>query len=145
MKYTKEQLDWLKKHALDDKYLDFLYPNRKKKKKTKNKKTQKLIIYKKSPKAPSCKKPKRVKENLTYAEQLIDKRWLIRRKEILNKKGYVCSKCGSTLYLQVHHLRYVWGKMAWEYKDKDLIVLCSLCHEKAHCIDLDKEFYSITN
>lgn len=53
-------------------------------------------------------------------------------------------KCGSTSNLQIHHLRYIKGKMAWEYKDKDLIVLCETCHEKIHCLDLKKEFYSIT-
>lgn len=34
--------------------------------------------------------------------------------------------------------------MAWEYKDKDLIVLCDSCHKKVHCLDLDKEFKDIT-
>lgn len=35
--------------------------------------------------------------------------------------------------------------MAWEYKDKYLEVLCNKCHEKKHCIDLDREFVLITS
>lgn len=35
--------------------------------------------------------------------------------------------------------------MAWEYKDKYLEVLCNECHEKKHCVYLDKEFREITN
>lgn len=74
-----------------------------------------------------------------------DKRWLDRRLQILKKKGAICSKCGSTSNLQIHHLKYIKGKMAWEYKDKYLEVLCNKCHEKKHCIDLDREFVLITS
>ena len=81
---------------------------------------------------------------MSYQEQLKDKRWLRRREEIFKKKGSFCSKCGSKHNLNIHHLRYIYGHMAWEYKDKDLIVLCSDCHEKVHGIDLEKEFKEIT-
>lgn len=131
-KYTKEQLDWFNKHALDDKYLNFLYP-KKRNKKVRKKLSKKITVAKNNVKA------------ITYSEQLTHPLWLKRRAQIFNNKGRKCSKCGSSQNLQVHHLRYVWGKMAWEYKDKDLIVLCDSCHEKAHCLDLDKEFKAITN
>jgi 5-methylcytosine-specific restriction endonuclease McrA len=91
-------------------------------------------------------KPKKesVKEKLTYAEQLSDKRWFKRREEIFRAKGRVCSKCGSKDNLQIHHIQYLPNKLAWEYKNKYLIVLCEKCHKKAHCIDLDEEFFRIT-
>lgn len=87
---------------------------------------------------------KSLKAYLSYDNQLSHPLWLKKREHILNKKGRKCSKCGSSKNLQVHHLKYVWGRMAWEYKDKDLIVLCDSCHERIHCIDLDKEFKAIT-
>lgn len=34
--------------------------------------------------------------------------------------------------LQVHHLRYIEGKLAWEYNDDDLITLCKECHMLIH-------------
>lgn len=131
-KYTKEQLDWLKKHSLDDKYLNFLYPKKKVKKVSKKKPFKKDLVVKDNVKS------------IPYSEQLKHPLWLKKREYILNKKGRRCSNCGSSHNLQVHHLRYIWGKMAWEYKDKDLIVLCDSCHERIHCIDLDKEFKAIT-
>lgn len=81
---------------------------------------------------------------IPYDKQLKNPLWLKRRAQVLNNKGRRCSKCGSSQNLQVHHLKYIWGRMAWEYKDKDLIVLCDSCHERIHCIDLDKEFKAIT-
>ena len=127
-KYTKEQIEWIKKHALNDDYKAYIYP------KKQCKKRKKRIISTHTFK---------VERNPSYNEQLKDKRWLNRRLQILKKKGAKCSKCSFTSNLQIHHLRYIKGKMAWEYKDKYLEVLCNECHEKKHCIDLDREFLSI--
>lgn len=135
--YTKEQIEWIRKHALDDKYKAWVKDKRKKKKKV----TSKV----KSKSKPIPNKPKKKKERIPYYLQLKDKRWLKRREEIFAVKGKVCSQCGATANLHVHHLRYLYGKMAWEYKDKDLVVLCDHCHKVAHCIDLDEEFNAITN
>lgn len=81
---------------------------------------------------------------IPYYKQLQDKRWINRRNQILKKGGYKCSLCGRKNNLQVHHKIYLKDKMAWEYKDKYLEVLCNECHEKRHCIDLYKEFREIT-
>jgi 5-methylcytosine-specific restriction endonuclease McrA len=135
--YTKEQIEWIRKHALDDKYKAWVKDKRKKKKKV----TSKV----KSKSKPIPNKPKKKKERIPYYLQLKDKRWLKRREEIFAVKGKVCSQCGATSNLHVHHLRYLYGKMAWEYKDKDLVVLCDHCHKATHCIDLDEEFNAITN
>lgn len=69
---------------------------------------------------------------MSYEQQLKTKQWSIRRKQILDKKGYACEFCGERDGLQIHHLRYIPGRMAWQYKDEDLIVLCKKCHEKIH-------------
>lgn len=75
---------------------------------------------------------------IPYKQQLADPRWKKRRKQVLSHKGNKCELCGSTKSLHIHHKRYIQGKYAWEYKMKDLLVLCECCHEKVHGIDLDR-------
>ena len=82
---------------------------------------------------------------IPYKEQLKDKRWIEFRENVFNCKGKKCEICGSTEFLQVHHLRYKKKHYAWEYKVHDMQVLCGRCHKKIHGIDLDKEYKSITN
>lgn len=67
-----------------------------------------------------------------YAQLLNQKEWKERRKEIFKLKGKVCSKCGATKDLHVHHLYYENGKKPWEYPDDALIVLCKDCHNETH-------------
>lgn len=143
--YTKEQIEWIRKHALDDKYKAWVEGKRYDFKAKRKKKKKKPSTNVKSKSKPIPNKPKKKKERISYHLQLQDKRWLKRREEIFAVKGKVCSRCGATVNLHVHHLRYLYGKMAWEYKDKDLVVLCDHCHKAAHCIDLDEEFNAITN
>ncbi len=85
------------------------------------------------------------KLKIPYKEQLQDCRWKKKREDIFKQKGRVCLMCGSVDNLQIHHLRYLKNKLAWEYDSKDLIVLCCDCHKKKHCIDLDEEFKNITS
>lgn len=89
-------------------------------------------------------KYKRKKIPIPYRLQLQDKRWFNFRRQVLNYRGHICERCGETHNLQVHHREYQPQRYAWEYKMKDVIVLCKHCHEKAHCIDLDKEFMKVT-
>ena len=85
------------------------------------------------------KEKKRYKKKfIPYHDQLTDKRWLNKRKQVFKLKGRKCSVCGATHNLQIHHLRYFNDKYAWEYKMKDLVVLCESCHKRKHCIDLDE-------
>lgn len=87
----------------------------------------------------NVKEKKRYKKKfIPYHDQLIDKRWLKKREQVFKLKGRKCSVCGSTHNLQIHHLRYFNDKYAWEYKMKDLVVLCESCHKRKHCIDLDE-------
>lgn len=85
------------------------------------------------------KEKKRYKKKfIPYNDQLIDKRWLKKREQVFKLKGRKCSVCGATHNLQIHHLRYFNDKYAWEYKMKDLVVMCESCHKRKHCIDLDE-------
>jgi hypothetical protein len=78
------------------------------------------------------------KKFIPYHDQLIDKRWMKKREQVFKLKGRKCSVCGATHNLQIHHLRYFNDKYAWEYKMKDLVVMCESCHKRKHCIDLDE-------
>jgi hypothetical protein len=68
-----------------------------------------------------------------YAEQLKHPNWQRRRLECLEAARWECENCGNTeVTLHVHHKRYVKGRMAWEYSDQELIVLCESCHDIDH-------------
>lgn len=69
---------------------------------------------------------------LNYKEQLADSRWLKKKADILLRDNYTCQKCGAQSHLNVHHLSYENGKLAWEYPNEQLITLCEQCHENAH-------------
>ena len=69
---------------------------------------------------------------LNYKEQLADSRWLKKKNEILERDGYTCQKCGRTSHLNVHHMNYEKGKLAWEYPNEQLVTLCEVCHENEH-------------
>ena len=85
------------------------------------------------------KEKKRYKKKfIPYHDQLIDKRWIKKREQVFKLKGRKCSVCGATHNLQIHHLRYLDNKYEWEYKMKDLVVLCECCHKRKHCIELDE-------
>lgn len=74
---------------------------------------------------------------MKYADQLKTKEWKARRLEILERDNHTCTQCGSKEKLQVHHLYYRKTKLAWEYPDKALTTLCSVCHEDEHLDKLD--------
>lgn len=65
----------------------------------------------------------------TYTELLRDPRWQRKRLEILERDEWKCTDCGDeTSNLQVHHRRYLYGKMPWEVPGKWLETLCESCH-----------------
>lgn len=64
----------------------------------------------------------------SYSELLKDPRWQKKRLKILERDGWRCKLCYSTVKtLNVHHLKYN-GK-PWEADNDDLITLCKDCHE----------------
>lgn len=79
------------------------------------------------------------KEKIPYQEQLKDRRWLAFREKVLKMKGNKCEQCGSIDGLQVHHKRYIYGKYAWEYKTKDVMVLCAECHKRKHSLEIERK------
>lgn len=70
---------------------------------------------------------------MTYQEQLQHPNWQRRRLDMLNLHGFECANCGDKeKMLHVHHKKYVKGRMAWEYSDDELEVLCKDCHADEH-------------
>lgn len=70
---------------------------------------------------------------LTYKEQLQHPNWQRRRLEMLSAAGFQCTACGDKeKMLHVHHKKYIKGRMAWEYSDTELEVLCIDCHQTEH-------------
>lgn len=69
---------------------------------------------------------------MDYKDQLLTPEWRKKREHILNIRGRRCEKCGSSINLHVHHSFYIRGRMAWEYDDHQLNVLCNKCHAYQH-------------
>lgn len=88
----------------------------------------------------AAKKRKKGKKELTYEEQLKHPMWLKKRDAVLDRYGRQCFRCGSTHNLNVHHLFYKKGKLAWEYPISNFVVLCKECHSKVHG-NKDDEYY----
>lgn len=72
-------------------------------------------------------------KKLSYSEQLKHPSWQKRRLEVLSGSDFTCQGCyDKETTLHVHHKQYFSGRMAWEYSDDELIVLCEDCHKEAH-------------
>lgn len=70
---------------------------------------------------------------MTYSEQLRHPNWQRKRLEAMQAAGFECQGCGDQeTTLNVHHKRYIKGRMAWEYEIEDLVVFCEPCHEAEH-------------
>jgi ribosomal protein S27AE len=63
--------------------------------------------------------------------------WKTFRDEVIELDGYKCKDCGRTsneVVLQVHHKKYVKGKLPWEYPLQECETLCKGCHSARHGI-----------
>jgi len=69
---------------------------------------------------------------MKYSEQLLTDKWKNKRLIILKRDNYCCKKCNSKNNLQVHHKKYINGRMCWDYPNSFLITLCKICHDKLH-------------
>lgn len=67
-----------------------------------------------------------------YRALLKHPKWKTKRMQIIKRDGYACKVCGKKKYLQVHHKYYEGDKSPWQYPNKALITLCSVCHKKEH-------------
>jgi hypothetical protein len=76
---------------------------------------------------------KAMSEKLSWSEQYKHPKWQRKRLEALESAGWQCASCGDQgTTLNVHHKRYVKGRMVWEYEPHELTVLCEPCHETEH-------------
>ncbi len=67
---------------------------------------------------------------MTYKEQLADPRWQKKRLHIFERDKFTCQICLDTeTNLQVHHTKYDYSKMAWDYPDYIYQTLCEDCHK----------------
>ncbi len=79
-----------------------------------------------------------IKHSDHYNILLLDPRWKMKRKVILERDNNKCVICKSTKSLNVHHRQYHYSKILknfknpWEYDDCLLITLCDICHKKGH-------------
>lgn len=80
------------------------------------------------------------KEWIPYDEQLKHPNWLQVRQWVIERDHRVCTRCFRGQNLQVHHLEYLPGLMAWEYPFKYLTTLCSRCHAIEHGIICEIDF-----
>ena len=73
-----------------------------------------------------------------YGSTLLDPKWKIKRKEILERDQNKCVICKSEQTLQVHDRQYHFSrflntfKNPWEYPNNLMITLCESCHQKGH-------------
>lgn len=84
---------------------------------------------------------------MTYREQLLHPFWQRKRLQRLEASEWMCDHCAAEENtLHVHHKRYVKGRMAWEYENDELAVLCNKCHLDEHALDdLLKEMLSASS
>ena len=101
----------------------------------KEKREKEKEIYKSLKKFKKTKSATLQTQYIPYGEQLLDERWKAFRKFIFVVRGGKCETCCKTTNLQVHHLHYIRGAMAWEYNCNEVIVLCKDCHKKIHGIE----------
>ena len=68
---------------------------------------------------------------LSRSEQLYDRRWLATSERIKIRDNNKCLICGSSdHFLEVHHLYYLPGFLAWDYDDEAMVTVCRLHHEQ---------------
>lgn len=65
-----------------------------------------------------------------------DKRWLGKRKVILKRDEYLCRECKrygkTTAATTVHHVKQAHDYPELRFENKNLISLCSKCHDRMH-------------
>lgn len=77
---------------------------------------------------------------MSYSDLLKDPRWQRKRLEVMHLANFACEVCGSTTAtLNVHHARYVRGRMPWDYSHAELHCLCEACHRSEHGIRTAEE------
>jgi len=72
----------------------------------------------------------------TYKAYLLSNEWKQIRIDLLTIRGNKCERCNKkSNRLQVHHLTY---ERIYNENQEDLILLCGICHQKAHGLIKEK-------
>ena len=70
---------------------------------------------------------------MNYQEQLDSPMWRRKRLEKMQSADWRCEVCGDgSEKLNIHHPKYVDGRMALDYSESELQCLCATCHKIAH-------------
>ena len=80
-----------------------------------------------------------------YLKLLKDPRWQKKRLEIFQRDNFQCRICGDKEEtLHVHHKIYIGDNPPWKSENKDLLTVCSDCHNLISnniILDTQKIFY----
>lgn len=72
-------------------------------------------------------------DTVTYGMLLTTSEWKRRRAQILARDEHRCQTCKkNTVQLEVHHKRYIQGRLPWDYPDDELVTMCMNCHMDLH-------------
>lgn len=69
-------------------------------------------------------------KRIPYNRYLVSPEWFALRQAKFSESGRVCSNCGGTGILHVHHIRYSPNREDTQLSD--LMVLCEGCHSDIH-------------
>ncbi|WP_029327690.1 HNH endonuclease [Bacteroides sp. 14(A)] len=69
-----------------------------------------------------------------YYDQLEMPQWKSYREFIFTVRGRKCEICGNEKKLNIHHVKYINNRFAWEYLPSDVLVVCESCHRNIHKI-----------
>lgn len=74
--------------------------------------------------------------NKKYKAYLLSDEWRNLKIDLIQQRGYKCERCNKkTKLIQVHHLTY---ERIYNENQEDLILLCGICHQKAHGLIKEK-------
>lgn len=74
---------------------------------------------------------------MKYEDQLKTDKWQIKRDFIIKRDNYTCYLCSyHGLLLNVHHIKYLPNRMAWDYPKDLLFTVCRGCHKTIHSSEL---------
>ena len=68
-----------------------------------------------------------------YTDYIKSDKWRARCNELRAKRGSICERCGSDVWIEVHHLTY--DRLGDELDD-DLQIVCHACHPQ---VDKERE------
>lgn len=77
---------------------------------------------------------------MDYKQRLKRPKWQKKRLEMLEKHNWRCDICDDTeTCLHLHHKKYEYGRLPWEYQDGNFSVLCERCHFDVELLKLEKK------